>query len=95
MTERQWWRCTDPNPMLAFLSRTGCERKRRLLACAFCQDSDKGISDAWYWRAIDLGARWTGVRAALEPLGEPQKGPFFVIHFPQCSQKPLFIRLSR
>src|SRR5262245_30385592 len=58
MTERQWWQCIDPNPMLAFLSPATSERKRRLLACAFCRDIGQGVTDGRYWRAIELGERW-------------------------------------
>jgi hypothetical protein len=81
MTERLWWKSTDPNPLLIFLQDgSSSERKLRLLACAFSRDLGKGIKDERFWNVVQIGERWTDegnepigsreIRAAVNQLGD-------------------------
>jgi hypothetical protein len=70
MTEAEWRQSTDPNPLLIFLQSRSSDRKRRLLACAFCRDTGQHIQDGRFWRAIEAGESWADERRSPDTEDE-------------------------
>jgi hypothetical protein len=59
--ETQWFACTDPRPMLAFLSSKVRDRKLRLFACACCLRTEQFLNDEQTRVAIDVVEQfWDG-----------------------------------
>lgn len=58
MTEGQWLKCTDPNPMLDYLRDKVSERKRRLFACACCRHIWPLITNKDCRRAVEVAERY-------------------------------------
>lgn len=66
MTEQEWLACTDPQPMLEFLSKAS-DRKLRLFAVACCRRIWDRITDQHSRDAVDAAEEYADQR--LSPLG--------------------------
>ena len=54
MTEQEWLTCTDPKPMLEFLSGTASDRKLRLFAVSCCRHNLQTMLDVRRRKAVDV-----------------------------------------
>jgi hypothetical protein len=58
MTESEWNACTDPEPMLAFVTGRASEPKLRLFSCACCRRAWHLMTDARHRRVVEAAERF-------------------------------------
>jgi hypothetical protein len=68
MTEREWLECTDPAPMLEFLSERVTERKQRLFGVACCKRCLHLLSDERSRIAVEVAERYADGKASEAEL---------------------------
>jgi hypothetical protein len=68
MTEPEWWACTDPQTMLAFLGDRASDRKLRLFVCACCRWVDGLLADVRGLGAVETAERYADGTANPEEL---------------------------
>jgi hypothetical protein len=68
MTEQEWLNCTNPRPMLEFLSGKASGRKRRLFAVACCRHLWPLLTDPRIRDAVEIAELWADGRASPEEL---------------------------
>jgi hypothetical protein len=68
MTDADWRRCADPEPLLHFLRDKGSARKWRLFAVACCRRIGHLLSDERSHRAVEVAMRYADGAATEEEL---------------------------
>jgi hypothetical protein len=68
MTECEWLRSTDPEPMLEYLRRWACERKTRLVACATAREVWHLLTDPRSRTAVYIAEQFADDRVAYPNL---------------------------
>ena len=68
MTEAEWLRCTNPEPMLAFLAGKVSDRKARLFGCACCRRIWSLIGDERLRVAVQVAERFANEQAKTREL---------------------------
>jgi hypothetical protein len=62
MTEQEWLRCADPEPMLEFIHGKASERKLRLFACGCCRRVERLLKADVARKALDAAERYADGR---------------------------------
>jgi hypothetical protein len=68
MTEADWLACTNPDPMLAFLSTHGSDRKLRLFACACARRHWDFLPDESCRHAVEVSEQYADDQATKADL---------------------------
>jgi hypothetical protein len=68
VTEAEWLKCSDPNPMLYHLRHQRKSRKRRLFAVACCRRIWRHLRDIRVRHAVDVAEKFVDGMATADEL---------------------------
>ncbi len=73
MTEKEWLRCTEPEPMVKFLWGKASHRKMRLVACACCRCIWHLLADERSRSGVKVAENYADDTASLEEYSEARE----------------------